>query len=127
LLNREIVPRWALRLKPAASAALVLLLFTITCVLAIRRWRQGSGLVSVESLMAVIFILVIVYWAVRLPSYLSSRRRQSCRTAIEAMRPDGFDDRCARCGYDLTGTTSLKCPECGAWHGRRRSTPSTTE
>lgn len=24
---------------------------------------------------------------------------------------------CGQCGYDLRATTSVTCPECGAWHG----------
>jgi hypothetical protein len=40
-----------------------------------------------------------------------ARRR---RKRYDLRRTQG---RCGACGHDLTGTTAVRCPKCGAWHG----------
>ncbi|MCC6907943.1 MAG: hypothetical protein IT430_08400 [Phycisphaerales bacterium] len=39
--------------------------------------------------------------------------------AFDLRPPDGIP-RCRKCGYDLRGSTSGRCPECGTDHSPRR-------
>lgn len=101
--------------------AFYLLIIAMFWARALIHWRRGLGVVSADGLVAVMGTVGLLRLAAQSVSDLRRSWRNRGDTAIEAMRPDEFDDRCARCGYDLTGITSVKCPECGAWHGRRRS------
>ena len=44
------------------------------------------------------------------------------RFALRAKRKQRKDrmlaNRCVKCGYELKGSHSPRCPECGTWHGR---------
>ncbi len=121
ILNRDIVPRWARRWQVPATLAFYLLIIAIFWIRAFIHWQRGLGVLSADGVVAVLGTFGLLRLAAQALSDLRRSWRNRGETAIEAMRPDGFDDRCARCGYDLTGTTRLKCPECGAWHGRRRT------
>lgn len=52
------------------------------------------GIVAVASLVAFVVLMLITY------------------------EPRGVTGRCYRCGYDLTGNVSGRCPECGEHVGR---------
>jgi len=88
---------------------------------AILQWRSGYGWFGIDFILAIGFTIAVVVGVRRLPTWCRNERLRRKRTTAEAMLAADLDDKCARCGYDLTGTASVKCPECGAWHGRRRS------
>ncbi len=104
-----------------ATLAFYLLIIAIFWARALIHWRRGLGVVSADGVIAVMGTLGLLRLAAQALSDLRRSWRDRGDTGIEAMRPDGFENRCAICGYDLTGAASVKCPECGAWHGRRRS------
>jgi hypothetical protein len=67
--------------------------------------------------------LVVLIWRETSPKHRQRKRTQRKRgqrhAAQEAIRHPLTDGRyCGHCGYDVTGS-SIYCPECGAWHGRR--------
>ena len=73
--------------------------------------RPGVPLHVAQWLWAAVMSLIAVASLVSgITGYLTRRRRRR------------YDDRrvaglCGRCGYDLRAALSVRCPECGAYHG----------
>ncbi len=89
----------------------------------ISQWLGGSGLFGIDLILALGFSIAVVAGAVQLPSWYRKERLRRKQIKADTMLAAARAGNCGHCGYDLTGLTSEKCPECGVWIGRHRATP----